>query len=81
MERSKLLIVEDEEGIQQQLKWSFAGEYQVFLASDWESARQVLERERPPMVTLDLGLPPLPHSPGEGLQLLSEVMRMDPWPG
>jgi two-component system NtrC family response regulator len=54
-----LLVVEDNPGIQKQLKWSFDG-YQVYLAGDRESAIRQLKRHDTPVVTLDLGLPPDP---------------------
>ncbi len=61
-----LLIVEDDPGIQKQLKWSF-DEYQVVIAGDREAAIAALRRHMPGVVTLDLGLPPDPANATEGL--------------
>ena len=59
-----LLVVEDNPGLQKQLKWSFAG-YQVAVAADRASAIELLRRSHPPVVTLDLGLPPDPANAGD----------------
>lgn len=72
-----LLIVEDNPGLQKQLKWSFDG-YQVHLASDRTSAIEQLKRYRPPVVTLDLGLPPDSANASEGLRALEEMLRIAP---
>jgi len=72
-----LLIVEDNPGLQKQLKWSFDG-YQVHLASDRTSAIEELKRYRPPVVTLDLGLPPDSANASEGLRALEEMLRIAP---
>ena len=52
----KLLIVEDDEGLQAQLKWAYE-DFNVTIVGDRESALAVLRAEEPPVVTLDLGLP------------------------
>ena len=56
--KQKLLIVEDDPGLQSQLKWSFE-DFDVEVAEDRESALAHLRRLEPPVVTLDLGLPPI----------------------
>jgi hypothetical protein len=54
-----LLVVEDDEGLQRQLKWAYEG-YEVVLAGDRASALEALRLHEPTVVTLDLGLPPDP---------------------
>jgi two-component system NtrC family response regulator len=73
-----LLVVEDNPGLQKQLKWSFAG-YQVFVASDRASAIEQLKLHQPPVVTLDLGLPPDPANASEGLAALDEILQLAPY--
>ncbi len=73
----QLLVVEDNPGIQKQLKWAFEG-YQVHLAQDRVSAMAALEKYKPPVVTLDLGLPPDPANASEGLALLQEILQITP---
>jgi two-component system NtrC family response regulator len=70
----KLLIVDDEEDIRTQMKWALAQEYTVGLAEDRRSAMEVVEREKPVVVTLDLGLPPRPADAEEGFATLSEIL-------
>jgi two-component system, NtrC family, response regulator len=72
-----VLIVEDDPGLQKQLKWSF-GQYEVFTATDAEEALTIVRRHNPPVITMDLGLPPSPDTPAVGLQLLEDVMAISP---
>ena len=70
-----LLVVEDNPGIQKQLKWSFEG-YQVLLAGDRVSAIEQLQNNHIPVVTLDLGLPPDQANASEGLATLEEILKI-----
>ncbi|VAW54753.1 Response regulatory protein [hydrothermal vent metagenome] len=72
-----LLVVEDNPGLQKQLKWSFEG-YQVHLASDRASALELLQKHNMPVVTLDLGLPPDPANASEGIAALKEILKLAP---
>ena len=56
----RLLIVEDDPGIQNQLRWCFE-DYEVVAAHDRESALAEFRRHEPPVVLQDLGLPPDPE--------------------
>ena len=77
--RPKLLIVDDEEDIRTQMKWALAQDYQVLLAEDRRSALELLGREQPTVVTLDLGLPPRPADVEEGFATLEEMLSTDPF--
>lgn len=72
-----LLIVEDDPGIQKQLKWTFA-DYEVVTASDRSAAITALRRYEPKVVTLDLGLPPDEANATEGLETLREILELAP---
>ncbi|MCL6729678.1 PEP-CTERM-box response regulator transcription factor [Sphingomonas hankyongi] len=72
-----LLVVEDDEGLQRQLKWAYEG-YQVVCAGDRASAIEALRAHEPAVVTLDLGLPPDPDGTSEGLAALEEILRLKP---
>ena len=72
-----LLVVEDNPGLQKQLKWTFEG-YEVYVAGDRESAIEQLEKSRAPVVTLDLGLPPDPANATEGLAALEQIFSINP---
>ncbi len=72
-----LLVVEDNPGLQKQLKWSFDG-YKVYLAGDRESAITLLKAHQMAVVTMDLGLPPEPANASEGLAALKEILNIAP---
>ncbi|WP_022682297.1 PEP-CTERM-box response regulator transcription factor [Sphingobium bisphenolivorans] len=75
--RPKLLIVEDDPGLQRQLRWAY-DEYQLFIAGDREEAIEMLRSEAPDVVTLDLGLPPDPDGTSEGFATLADILRIKP---
>ena len=78
MEKPRVLITEDDEFVRNQMKWALSAQYEVSLAEDRPSALEILKREQPPAVTLDLGLPPSPGDTTEGFLALGEMLRIDP---
>ncbi len=72
-----LLVVEDDPGLQKQLRWSF-DDLEVVIAGDREGALAALRRHEPPVVTLDLGLPPDPDGAAEGLATLQDILALAP---
>jgi two-component system NtrC family response regulator len=72
-----LLIVEDDPGLQKQLKWSL-DQYEIVLASNRTDAIAAIRRYTPAVVTLDLGLPPDPTNASEGLAALKEILDLAP---
>jgi two-component system, NtrC family, response regulator len=77
-DNGQLLIVEDDAEIARQLKWALAGDYEVYLAEDARSALEILKKKRPPVLTLDLGLPPKPHDSQVGMELLGKILQLEP---
>ncbi len=75
--RPVLLMVEDDLGLQKQMRWSF-DRFNVVFAEDRESAITQLRRHEPAVVTLDLGLPPDTDSPEEGFEVLEEILSLAP---
>jgi two-component system NtrC family response regulator len=75
--RPRLLIVEDDEGLQRQLRWAY-DDYDVLVASDRDAAINILRAEEPPVVTLDLGLPPDPNGVSEGFATLETILSLKP---
>jgi two-component system NtrC family response regulator len=75
--KSKLLIIEDDPGLQKQLRWSFDA-YEVLVAGDRESALAQVRRHEPEVVTMDLGLPPDPDGATEGLATLQQILALAP---
>ncbi|QJQ06668.1 PEP-CTERM-box response regulator transcription factor [Undibacterium piscinae] len=76
-EKKKLLIVEDDLGLQKQLRWSFDA-YEVLVAGDRESALAHVRRHEPAVVTMDLGLPPDPDGATEGFAILQQILALAP---
>jgi two-component system NtrC family response regulator len=76
--KPKLLIVEDDEDIRAQLKWALVQDYDVVTAENRESAVAAFEAHRPMVSLLDLGLPPRPNDPDEGLATLGAILKDDP---
>ncbi len=72
-----ILVVDDDLGIQKQLKWSLT-DFNVVFADDRSSAIAQLRRFEPKVVTLDLGLPPDPANASEGLKTLEEILALAP---
>jgi len=74
----KLLIVEDDPGIQSQLRWCF-GDYEVIAATDRTEAINELRRHEPGVVLQDLGLPPDDEGVGEGFATLRDILTLAPF--
>lgn len=72
-----LLIVEDDPALQKQIRWAF-DQYETLAASDRESAIALVRRHMPPVVTMDLGLPPDADSVSEGFKLLEQILSIAP---
>ena len=73
----KLLLVEDDLGLQKQLKWALS-DYSVLFAGDRVQAINQMRLHEPPLVILDLGLPPDSSGIEEGLKTLQEILGASP---
>jgi len=73
----KLLIVEDDAGLQRQLRWAYEG-YEIHTAANRDEAIAVIRAEEPQVVTLDLGLPPDPDGTTEGFATLETILQLSP---
>ena len=73
----KLLVVEDDPGLQKQLKWCFE-DFDVEIVGDRITAINALRKHEPSVVTLDLGLPPDPANVSEGFATLDEILSLAP---
>lgn len=73
----RILLVEDDIGLQKQIKWSLE-DYEVLMAEDRESALNQVRRFEPAVVLLDLGLPPDPDGATEGLATLQQILQLTP---
>ena len=77
MTKPTLLLVEDDEDIRTQMKWALAGDYEVVMAGDRAAAVTAFTATHPTATLLDLGLPPHPNDPEEGLAVLSGLLLLD----
>jgi two-component system NtrC family response regulator len=75
--KKNLLVVEDDKGLQSQLRWAFEG-FEVTVTGDRPEAITQLRRLQPGVVLLDLGLPPDPGGVSEGMATLSEILSLAP---
>lgn len=75
--KPKLLIVEDDEGLQRQLRWAYE-DYEVLAAGTRTAALDLLRAEEPVVITLDLGLPPDPDGVSEGFAALEAILALKP---
>jgi two-component system NtrC family response regulator len=78
MTKTRLLIVDDDEDIRTQMKWALCSDYDLVTAGDRAGALAAFTAARPAVTLLDLGLPPRPNDPDEGLEVLSAVLALDP---
>jgi two-component system NtrC family response regulator len=75
--KPRLLIVEDDEGLQKQLRWAYE-DYEVVSATTRQAAIDALRHYEPAVVTLDLGLPPDPDGTSEGFATLDAILALKP---
>ncbi len=78
LQKPKILIVDDEEGIRKQLKWALAQDFDVFEAYNRDSTLELLQTEQINLVSLDVSLTPGSISGEEGIELLPEILGLQP---
>ena len=72
-----ILLVDDDEDIRSQLRWALTAEFEVSEAEDRTSALRSFREKKPEVVLVDLGLPPHPGTPQEGMALLAQILETD----
>ncbi|HXG51610.1 MAG TPA: PEP-CTERM-box response regulator transcription factor [candidate division Zixibacteria bacterium] len=76
--KRKLLLVDDEEALLQQLRWALGSEYDVLTASREREAEEIFDSERPAVTVLDLALNPGDPADLGGLRLLEKFLTREP---
>ena len=72
-----LLIVEDDIGIQSQLRWHF-DQFHVVIAGNRSEAIDAIRQHEPAVVIQDLGLPPDDEGVTEGFKTVQEIIKLAP---
>jgi two-component system, NtrC family, response regulator len=75
--KHRLLIVDDDEAIRTQMRWSLSQDYEVYFAENRQAALDAFNAQSPAVTLLDLGLPPRPNNSDEGLRTLSDLLAID----
>jgi two-component system, NtrC family, response regulator len=76
-DQSRMLILEDDEGLRRQYRWAFS-DYELLLASTREEAIALSRDALPAVAIVDLGLPPDPDGASEGLAALEALRQLSP---
>src|SRR5688572_10150670 len=78
--RPALLIVDDDSLITETLSFALATDFEVLVCDSRLHAIELLRQlpEAPQLALVDLGLPPTPHSPEQGFQLIADLLAHSP---
>jgi DNA-binding response OmpR family regulator len=71
--KPRILIVDDDEAITQQLFWTLSDDYEVVTANDMQTAVRRATIYEPTVSILDLHFPPETNSPNVGLRILEYI--------
>lgn len=72
-----LLIVEDDQGLQSQLRWHF-DQYETIFAENRQDAIAALRLHEAAIIIQDLGLPPDEDGVDEGFKCIQDILRISP---
>jgi two-component system NtrC family response regulator len=70
----KLLLVEDNVGLREQMKWALNSDYEILEAETLDGCLDALRKQRPGVICLDMGLE---NKPERGLEIIDAVLRED----
>jgi DNA-binding NtrC family response regulator len=78
--RPRLLVVDDDALIADTLSFALGAEFDVLSCESRLHAIELLRQlpEPPQLALVDLGLPPTPHAPDEGFQLITDLLAHSP---
>lgn len=76
--KPRVLIVDDDKAITQQLFWTLCDDYEVMTAHDLQSAMRRITIYEPAVSILDLHLPPVLDTPEVGMRILEYVKERYP---
>jgi DNA-binding NtrC family response regulator len=75
-----LLIVDDDPLIADTLAYALGSDFEVYACESRAHAIELLRQlpQAPQLALVDLGLPPQPHTPDEGFQLIADLLAHSP---
>jgi DNA-binding NtrC family response regulator len=75
-----LLVVDDDPLITDTLAFALGADFQVYACESRPEAIELLRQlsRQPQLALVDLGLPPAPHRPDEGFQLIADLLAHSP---
>ena len=78
--RPRLLIVDDDALITDTLSYALGAEFEVLVCESRPHAVELMRQlsEPPQLALVDLGLPPTPHAPDQGFQLIADLLAHAP---
>ena len=76
MSKEVILVVDDEQGIRDQLFWALQDTYDIHLAADSATALKVTRESHPAVVTLDIALTGAENE-REGIDLIGQILDID----
>jgi len=76
MEKQKVLIVDDDKDLREQLKHTLEKDYKIFLSEDGGDILRIIQRKKPDMILLDLHLPPDTATTKVGMNILRDLVDM-----
>ena len=78
--RPALLIVDDDTLIADTLACALGTDFEVYACESRRHAVELLRQlpQAPQLALVDLGLPPRPHTPDEGFQLIADLLAHSP---
>lgn len=78
--RPRLLVVDDDALITDTLSFALGAEFEVLVCESRLHAIELLRQlpEAPQLALVDLGLPPTPHLPDQGFQLIADLLAHSP---
>ncbi len=72
-----LLIIEDDRGLQSQLRWHF-DQYETIFAENRQDAIAAVRLHEASVIIQDLGLPPDENGVDEGFKCIQDILRISP---
>ena len=74
MNKEKILLVEDDQGFREQLKWALPTTYDIYEADSLKSSLAISERQNPSVVCMDMNLE---NKATRGLEIIQRLLSLN----